>query len=185
MRIAFSILMLMGLLPAAMAAQALPDAPNPVDATGWNRVGDLARGDEIRVARTGGPSVLCVFAGATNEDLFCESLFSEREMRFNRADIAKIRMDQSRIDFWTIIGGGAIGVGLWAGISSVKTQDSRTAVAEGLAGTAVGAFLAFFPAETVRAFHLIPGRLIYRRKPSEGSTTANFMTENQFHWETK
>jgi hypothetical protein len=163
----------MALLPAALAAQALPDAPNPADATGWNRVGELARGDEIMVARGRGPSMPCRFAGATNEDLFCESLFSQREMRFKRVDIEKIRLDQSRRDFWTIIGGGAVGVGLWAGISSVRTHDSRTAVAEGLAGTAVGAFLAFFPAETVRAFHLIPGRLIYRRVTREKSTPAD------------
>jgi hypothetical protein len=185
MRVAFSILILMGLLPAAMEAQALPDAPSPADGSGWNRVGDLARGDEIMIARSGRLSVPCRYAGATNDEIFCESLFNEREMRFSRADIEKIRMDRSRRDFWIVIGGGAVGIGLWTGISSLKSHDSRTAVAEGLAGTAVGALLAFIPAETVRAFHLIPGRLIYRRKAREGSASANSMTENLPHRETE
>jgi hypothetical protein len=162
-----------------MSAQALPDAPNPTDATGWNRVGDLARGEEIMVARSGGLSIPCRFAGATNTQLFCDSLFSEREMRFNRADIEKVRQDQSRRDFWTIIGGGAVGVGLWTGISSVKTHDSRTAVAEGVAGAAIGAFLAFIPAEAVKAFHLIPGRLIYRKTAREKPASPDSTTSNR------
>jgi hypothetical protein len=163
------------------ASQTLPDnpAPHSADAGGWTQVGDLARGDEIMVTRSGGPSIPCRFAGATNGELFCESLFSEREMRFNRSDIEKVRMDQSRRDFWVIIGGGAVGVGLWAGISSVKTHDSGTAVAEGVVGTAVGAFLAFIPAETVRAFHLIPGRLVYRRTARENSASTGSMTSSQ------
>jgi len=147
------------------ATQALPDnpAPNPSDSAGWNRVGDLARGEEITVSTPGDRSLHCLFAGATNQDLFCASPFSERELRFNRADIEKIRMDQSRRNFWTIIGASAIGVGLWSGIGSLKSHDSQTAVADGLAGTAIGALLAFIPAETVKAFHLIPGKLIYRQ----------------------
>jgi hypothetical protein len=174
-------LMLMGLLPASMAAQALPDAPNTAEATGWTRVGDLARGEEIAVARGGGNSVHCLFAGATSENLFCDSPYSDREMRFNRADIDKIRMDQSRRDFWTIIGGGAVGGGLWIGISSLKTHDSGTAVSEGLAGAAIGAFLAFIPAETVRAFHLIPGKLVYHRAARDKSASTGAAAPNQFH----
>jgi hypothetical protein len=162
MRIAFSILMLMGLLPASMAAQALPDAPTPADAASWNNVNNLARGQEITVARSG-LSIRCRFAGATNDDLFCESIYTDREIRFNRADVEKIRLDQSRRNFWTVIGGGAVGGGLFFGISSLKTHDSATAVSEGVDGAAIGAFLAFIPAETVRAFHLIPGKLIYHR----------------------
>lgn len=157
----------MGLLPATIAAQELPDAPSPADAAGWNRVANLARGDEIVIARSGGFSAPCRYAGATNDEVFCDSLYSEREMRFNRADIEKIRLDQSRRDFWTIIGGGAVGGGLFFGITSLKTHDNGTAVAEGVAGAAIGAFLAFIPAETVRAFHLIPGKLIYHRTAHE------------------
>jgi hypothetical protein len=164
-----------------MTAQALPDAPKPADAAGWNRVGNLARGDEITVARKGGASMPCRYAGATNDELFCDSPFSEREMRFSRADIEKVRMDQSRRDFWVIIGSGAVGVGLWTGISSLKSHDSGTAVSEGVAGAAIGAFLAFIPAETVRAFHLIPGKLIYHRAAREKPVSAASTPSERAH----
>ena len=152
---------------AAAGAQTLPDNPSPTTpgTAGWSRLGNLARGEEITVAQTGQYSLHCRYAGATDDYLFCDEAVpwtSNSSYRIERAEIENVRMDQSRTVARMIVCGGAIAGGLWFGISSSKSDNTQISVASGLLGAGVGALITFIPAETVKVFHLIPGRLVYR-----------------------
>jgi hypothetical protein len=129
-------------------------------------VGDLARGDEITVKRNGHYSVHCQYAGETDDYLFCDESIpwiSDRSFQIRRSDVASVRMDNSRRVARIILVSGAVAGGLWFGISTSKSNDARTSVASGLLGAGVGALITFIPAETVKAFHLIPGKVVYRQ----------------------
>jgi hypothetical protein len=162
-------------LPAAGVAQSLPENPEPAK-TGvseWSRVGDLAREDEITVARAGRSSLHCRFAGATTDYLFCDESIpwlSERGFRLDHADVVSVRMDQNRRNAKIIIGAGAVAGGIWGVLRTSRSYDNGSSVFGGFAGAGIGALAGFIPAEAVKAFHLIPGPLIYRQSSPDRKT---------------
>jgi hypothetical protein len=167
----FSIVLLsLVLLPATAWTQTLPDNPEPArtPSAGWVRIQDLARGEEINVARGGTFSVPCRFAGATDKELFCDSLFSGREYRFSRAEVERVRMDDKRRNMRILVGSFAA-AGLILGVAGPRSANDVTPRAlEGLAGAGIGALAGLVV--SVPAAFLIPGRLVYRHSPAEGKT---------------
>jgi hypothetical protein len=157
----------LALLPASLAAQALPDNPNPApsETSGWTRVQDLANGQQITVARPGGESVPCIFAGATTDDLFCNSLYNGREYRFNRAQVERIRMDDKHRNMRILVGALAV-TGLVWGAATPPNGTPRAL--GGLAGAAAGAFAGLvvsFPSAL-----MIPGRTVFHQSSSKRNT---------------
>ena len=162
------VLLCLALLPGTAWAQALPDNPEPAQKpyAGWVRVQDLARGEEITVARGGTFSVPCRFAGATDNDLFCDSLFSGREYRFGRAEVERVRMDDKRRNMKILIGSFAAAGLIWGVAGPRSASDTTPRALSGLAGAGIGAFAGLFV--SIPAVFLIPGRLLYRHSPADG-----------------
>jgi hypothetical protein len=155
------VLLLLGLLPAAACAQALPDNPAPQPDPAWSRVMSLTRGQPIVVDDTNGPPVHCLFTGATDAYLDCSPPGNPVGVgyRFNRADVLGVDLDlpgqtqaqASRPErnyhpAWlaSIIAGGLV-----VGICATHSTDAGGAAKAGLIGAAVvgaiGAPLAFLP----------------------------------------
>ncbi|HXR38760.1 MAG TPA: hypothetical protein VN776_06690 [Terracidiphilus sp.] len=173
------IVLLFALLPAAAGAQALPDNPEPAraDSSGWSRVQDLANGEEIDVAHGRSHAVPCRFAGATDDDLFCESLFSGREYRFSRAEVESVRMEDKRRNMRILIGTFAAAGFIW-GVAAPPSGDNGTPrFLVGLGGAGIGALAGC--AVSLPAAFLIPGRLVYRRPPLEHKPSASAPAEEQ------
>jgi hypothetical protein len=151
--------------PAAPAPQpqALPDAPSPAPLSdpAWDRLKNLTNGEPIVVRNDNGPPVHCLFAGATDANLFCNPPGNPLGVgfRFDRASVISVDFDLparnvARFDrplpnhhpayLASIIAGGLI-----VGIVATQTADSATAADEGLIGAlvvaAIGAPLAFLP----------------------------------------
>jgi len=167
----FSIVLLwLALLPAAAWTQALPDNPEPAatPSAGWARVEDLPRGEQITVAGAGTYSLPCRFTGATDNDLFCDSMFSGREFRFNRAEVERVRMDGKRRNMRILIGSFAAAGLIWGVAAPPPTGSTAPRFVDGLAGAGIGALAGW--AVSVPAAFLIPGRLIYRHSPAYGKT---------------
>jgi hypothetical protein len=158
----------LALLPASLAAQALPDNPNPAprETSGWTRVQNLANGQQITVARPGGESVPCIFAGATTDYLFCNSLYSGREYRFNRAQVARIRMDDKYRNMRILIGGLAV-TGLIWGVATPPSNGTPRAL-DGLVGAAAGAFAGLVVSFPIAL--MIPGRTVFHQSNSKRNT---------------
>lgn len=160
-------------ISAGAFAQGLPDNPQaaPTGAADWVRVQDLANGQQISVSRPGISSVPCRFAGATNDTLYCNSLFTGREYRFNRDEIGRVRMDDKRRNLHLLIGGLAAAGFVWG--VAVPNNDGTPRFLNGLAGAGAGALAGIVV--SVPAALLIPGRLVYRhpgkdRQAHESST---------------
>jgi len=166
------------LTPAIAVTQALPDAPNPAGAQGWNRVADIARGDEISVTTGSGRSLRCLFAGATNQDLFCASPFRDREFRFERSEIEKVRFNDERRNRNILIGTLAV-VGFGGSFALPRQPGDETPKV--ITATIFGGIGAFTGLLLSPLAHFIPGRLIYRRAAHEGSTAADSATTNSPH----
>ena len=152
---------------------ALPDNPEPVNAGAgdWSRVRDLVNSDEITVARAGGRPVLCRFAGATNDYLFCDSLFGDRSYRFDRAEAEGVRRNDKRRNLHILIGAFAAG-GLVLGVAGPPSSSNGTPRAlSGLAGAGLGALAGC--AVSIPAAFLIPGRLVYRHPPPDRAAPFN------------
>jgi hypothetical protein len=180
MKFILPILIFIWLTPAIAVTQALPDAPNPAHAQDWDRVADLARGDEISVTPGGDRSLRCLFAGATNQDLFCTSQFSDRELRFKRTEIEKVRFNDERRNRSILIGTLVLaGIGASFAVPRQPGDTTPTAVRATIFGS-VGLFtgLIFSPLA-----HFIPGKLIYRRTAHGGPTAADPVLQNQTHQE--
>jgi hypothetical protein len=161
MRCSVWILIAIVLQSAAAGAQTLPDNPQaaPSGIADWGRVQDLANGQQISVARPGGSSVPCRFAGATNDTLFCNSLFSGREYQFKRDEVGRVRMDDKRRNLHLLIGGLAA-AGFVLGVA-VPNNDGTPRFVNGLAGAGAGALAGIVVSLPVAL--LVPGRLVYRR----------------------
>ncbi len=159
----FITVLFFALLPAVAWPQALPDNPQPArpDSAGWSRVQDLANGEQIDVAHGGEHAVPCRFAGATDADLFCDSMFSDRQYRFSRAEVERIRMEDKRRNMHILIGAFAAAGFIWGAATPPPTGSTAPRFVGGLAGAAVGAFAGLVV--SVPAAFLIPGRLVYHR----------------------
>lgn len=176
----FIIVLLFALLPAVAWPQALPDNPQPArsDTAGWSRVQDLANGEEIDVAHGVAHAVPCRFAGATDDDLFCDSMFSGREYRFSRAEVERISMEDKRRNMRILIATFA-GAGFLWGMVKPSANDGTPRALVALSGAGLGA-LAGCAASLPAAF-LIPGRLVYHRLRSEHKPSASAPTAEQAH----
>ena len=156
-----------------LAAQrvALPDSPEPATtgASDWNRVRDLANSDEITVARAGGRPVPCRFAGATNDYLFCDALFSNRAYRFDRAEVECVRRDDKRRNLHILVGTFAAAGFVW-GVAAPQ-NDGTPRFLVGLAGAGLAALAGC--AVSIPAAFLIPGRLVYRHPPPDRTAPFN------------
>jgi hypothetical protein len=166
----FFIIVLVGLtlLPPTARTQTLPDNPEPAPEppAGWVRVQDLARGEEITVAKGGMFSVPCRFAGATDNELFCDSMFSGREYRFRREEIGRVRMDDKRRNMRILVGSFAAAGLVWGIVAPPNPNDGTPRAVSGLGGAAIGALAGLVV--SVPAAFLIPGRLVYRHSAADG-----------------
>jgi hypothetical protein len=155
---------------AALAARAqkLPDAPQPAPnvAADWDRVEGLARGEEIVVSRPGGFGVPCAFAGATDQTLFCESLYGGRERTFDRAGIEVVRRNDKHRTFRIVVGSFAAAGFIW-GVAAPPGVNGAPRWVSGVAGAAVGGLAGL--AVSLPAMFLIPGRLVYRHGRANNS----------------
>jgi hypothetical protein len=166
----FTAVLMIFLLPAGLAAQALPDnpVPAPTGKADWGRVQDLANGEEIMVARSRGLAMPCLFAGATENSLFCESIYSGREYRFNRAEVERVRMDDKRRNMHILIGGLAAAGFIW-GVATPNSDGTPRALV-GLAGAGLGAFTGLVFSLPVAL--LIPGRTVFHQSNSRSKAAA-------------
>jgi hypothetical protein len=180
----FIVLLGLTLLPAAARAQTLPDNPEPAAKTsaGWDRIQDLARGEEINVARTGRHSVPCRFAGATDKEVFCDSMFSGREYRFGREEIERVRMEDKRRKMKILIGTFAAAGLVWGVATPPSSGSTAPRFVDGLVGAAAGGFAGLIV--SLPAALLIPGRLLYRHPASVGKTSPSATTTEGPHVQT-
>jgi hypothetical protein len=102
----FVFLIAVALLPAAVGAQSLPDAPSPASPEkqtpelspptnpAWLRVQQMVNGQEVVVITTYGPPVRCRFAGATDAYLFCDPDGNPpgTDYRFDRVNVLNVRV---------------------------------------------------------------------------------------------
>ena len=165
------LLILCPLLAAQQAA--MPDSPEPA-ATGagdWNRVRDLANSDKISVARAGGHAVPCRFTGATKDYLFCDSLFSGRAYRFDRAEVEDVRRDDKQRNLHILVGAFAAVGFVWGVAAPPSSSNPTPRGLTGLAGAGLGALAGC--AVSIPAAFLIPGRLVYRHSPPGPTARVN------------
>jgi hypothetical protein len=149
------------LAPVAAAAQALPEAPIPQQADGasWSRVENLGRGDPIMVGRSrGGFPVPCLFSGATDNTLFCDSAYTGRGHDFNRADIDRIRRDDKRRNIRIVI--VSFAAAGFIAFTAAPPNSGTPRIVNGAIGAAVGAFGGLLVSLPVAL--LVPGRTVYR-----------------------
>lgn len=167
-RFRFSIVLLwLGLFSAAAWPQALPDSPQPArpDSNSWSRVQDLADGEEIDVSVGGTHAHICNFAGATDNDLFCDSRYSGREYRFSRTEVENVRREDKRRNMRILIGTFAVAGFVWGAATPPPAGSTAPRFVGGLAGAAIGGLAGLVV--SVPAALLIPGRLVYHRPPPE------------------
>jgi hypothetical protein len=163
------IVMVIAAVTLGARAQKLPDAPQPAPtgAADWSRVKDLANGEEIVVSRPGGFGVPCAFAGASDQTLFCESLYGGRERTFDRAGIDVVRRNDKHRTFRIVVGSFAAAGFIW-GVATPPGVNGAPRGLNGLAGAAVGGLAGL--AVSLPAMLLIPGRLVYRHaRPDHGT----------------
>jgi hypothetical protein len=158
-------------ISAGACAQTLPNNPQPAPSgtADWVPVQDLANGQLISVARSGTSSVPCRFAGATNDTLFCNSLFTGMEYRFNRDEIERVRLDDKRRNLRLLVGGLAA-VGFVWGVAT-PNNDGTPRFVNGLAGAGAGALAGIVVSVPVALF--VPGRLVYRHPGTERKSAAS------------
>jgi hypothetical protein len=156
------------------SAQALPSDPEPTPAgkADWGRVQDMANGEEIVVERGGRRFPMpCQFAGATRDYLFCDSMYSGREYRYDRTEVQRVRLDDKRRNVHILIGGMAAAGFIW-GVAT-PPADGYPRVLTGLVGAGIGAFAGVVVALPVAL--LIPGRTVFHQSISKSKTTAPIM----------
>jgi hypothetical protein len=170
-------------IAATLSAQAPPDAPAPAPyvPAGWNLVKNLTRGEPIVVQDDNGPPAHCLFAGATDQYLFCDPPGNPPGVgfRFDRASIVSVSLDlppQKNSQFnrpqpnyhpaWiaSILAGGIL-----TGIVATRTTSDGNAARAGLIGAlvvgAIGAPLAFLPHAQDDGFAYRTGAVVRLRAP--------------------
>ena len=166
---------LLAQVTVAARTQELPNNPQPVKPgdSGWSRVRDLARGDEIHIETAGGMHQACRFGGATEDFLFCDSPFDtsgEGGYQLNRADVERVRSDDFRRNRCIIVV-AAMGAGFLAAYAGHRSDPQDERVVDGLIGAGMGALLGSLPGQLVA--HLIPNRVVYRQPRQERKTRAS------------
>ena len=111
----------------------------------------------------------CRFAGATDDSLFCDSFYSQRQMRFDRAEVERVRSDDKRRNLTIMIGTLTAAGFIW-GVAT-PPDNGTPRVVTGFAGAALGALVGTVVA--VPASLLIPGRLVYRHGPQARNAPGN------------
>ncbi|MGA9670073.1 MAG: hypothetical protein WBQ94_12745 [Terracidiphilus sp.] len=147
------------------APQRLPNNPEPAPAgkADWERVQDLANGEEIMVERGRGLPVPCLFAGATGDYLFCDSMYSGHQYRFVRSQVQRVRRDDKRRNVHILIGGLAAAGFIW-GVAT-PPADGYPRLLGGLAGAGIGAFAGVVVGLPVAL--LVPGRTVFHQSISK------------------
>jgi hypothetical protein len=149
------------LLPAAAAAQALPDDPAPSTppsaqsasssrqaiplADGvWIRVQKIANGEEVLVTNTYGPPLRCRFAGATDDYLFCDPPGSPAGAgyRFERDSVLDVKVVRPPRNWHPGLLSAMIGGGLIVGIAASSNTDAGHATEAGLIGALIAGGIA-------------------------------------------
>jgi hypothetical protein len=178
-RIACGTFILLYLMSFVARAQSASDSSQPKDqaeitpsahnapsrpSEDWNRVHDLTHDEQISVWASHNRHVRCLFTGATDDYLFCEPAFSrwhssQGEYRFTRADVDKVRLEQSERNFKaTVIATGVAGA--IAGSALTNGKNGSRVLGDlfgGLGGTVAGLIIGL----PVAAF--VPGTLVYER----------------------
>ena len=130
----------------------------------WQAVKDIPPGTQISVtARHRFIHSLCIFQGASDEELVCEvnlhrrSPFTPSSIRYPRNDVRKVRLEHS--DASNIASGVAIGAGIGVALGATAPNHSGSreggAILLGGLGGLVGGVLG-------RDFPLFHGPVIYR-----------------------
>jgi hypothetical protein len=158
-------------LSSAAAAQELPDSPQPAPSVppGCARVQGLARGEEIMVTLHGWSGIPCLFAGATDTTLFCESPYDDREYRYDRVEIERVRRNDERRNRQIVVG-SLVAAGFIWGVAAPNTTGVPR-VLDGLLVAGIAGLLGrvvSLPAEL-----LIPGRLVYRQSHADRNARAS------------
>ena len=166
-------------LPPQDASPAMPDVQDPATVStphsansDWNRLRELAHQEEINVWASRNRHVRCLFSGATEYFLFCEPLYSfqgNTELRFDRADVDKVRLEQGERNFKRAIGVSAL-VGAVTGAALPPSSNSGERALGALAGGLAGAFAGILIAGPVAL--LTPGHLVYQRPHAAKKSTA-------------
>jgi hypothetical protein len=167
-----------GALQGSAPAQELPDNPQltkPGD-SGWNRVRDLARGDEIYIQTAGGIHQVCRFGGATGDYVFCDPLFDssgEGRYRIDRAEVEKIRLEPRRWSLKESAGVGAA-IGFVLPLVTHRATDPMPRVIEAPICAGIGALAGLVLSPVISSVsQLIPGRLVYRQPRQERKPRAS------------
>ena len=153
-------LLALALLPIARA-QNLPDAPAPAPDPAWVRLQTLANSQPIVITTTDSRSVHCLFAGISDDYLFCNPAGNPPGVgyRFDRAQVASVDLDRPGAPIsqahrpernyhpaWiaSMIAGGIV-----VGLCASQGTDAAKATQDGFIGAAIvgliGAPLAFLP----------------------------------------
>lgn len=150
----------LSLLPVSMAAQNLPDAPGPAPDPQWSRLQSLPAGRPVVVTDVENRSVHCLFAGVTEEHLFCNPAGNPPGVgfRFDRAQVLSVDLDradapQARAGVrernyhpgWIscMIAGGIL-VGIASRDAGAGRATENGLIAAGVVGV-IGAPIAFLP----------------------------------------
>lgn len=174
------------LMPAALRAQALPDAPAPAPPPdpAWARVRSLNPGQPIVVLVDNGPPVHCLFTGATEAYLFCSPAGNPPGVgyRFDRGRVAGVDLDlparnsaqfeQPQPNYHPAWIASMIGGGLITGLVATRSMDAGDAARIGLIGAlvvgAIGVPLAFLPQPGDGGLAFRPHRFAHARLPRTG-----------------
>jgi hypothetical protein len=152
------------LLPAGAFAQALPPAPLPAESptptqstpvpaspmrvgpseATWNRVQQIANGQEVLVTNTYGPPLRCRFAGATDAFLFCDPPGTPEGTgyRFERASVINVVAVRPPRNWHPGVLSAMIAGGIITGVCATVQTDAGHAVGAGFVGALITGVIA-------------------------------------------
>ena len=153
------------LLPELVAAQSLPQAPQPATSddadAAWNRLSMLDPDAQVSLASRSHWPVRCQNLRVTDQGLSCQiGWMYTRSIDLPRSEVEEVSLHHDRRNFWIGVGAmSALGFALGATESNLGPYQPR--VANGLLGAgAVGLVSSPF---VLMVVHWIPGKTIYRQ----------------------